>query len=131
MTVVNFSVIRTPSIIMAGIVAAIFIRLVGFPEVALVLLCNIVILSCYYSAVYLFRRNDSMMGGLPQAGYGYSTGMAIMLSGNVILCAAFILALEWMAYVGVVLIVMSTGLIVGSCSLLFRHIVRRGLKSNN
>lgn len=131
MAVVDFYILKTPFIIMAGIVAAIIIRQVGFPEVALAILCSIVILCSYYAAVYLYRKNDSMMGGLRQASYGYSTGMAIMLSGNLILCASFILTIKWTTYLGAVLILIGTVFMVVSSSLLFGHIIRRGLKSNS
>jgi hypothetical protein len=130
-SIIDFYVLKTPSIILAGIVVAIIIRQIGFPEISLALLCGIVILCCYYAAVYLYRENDSMMGGLPQAGYGYSTGMVIMLSGNLIFCASFILINKLMIYLGAFLIMIGTGFMVISSSLLFRHIIRRGLKSNS
>lgn len=122
---------RTPCAVLAAIGSAFVVWQAGFPEVAVVMLSATAILCTYYTAVYLYLKNDSMMGGLPQAHYGYSIGFAITLSANVLLCASFILTASWMVYLGSAMLLTGTACLVGSTSILFRHIVRRGLKSNS
>jgi hypothetical protein len=117
--------------LLVGIALSIITWQVGFSEVALAGLCALVILSTYYTAVYLPKKNVSMIGGLTQAQYGYFSGFAIMLSGNVLLCSSFFLKIHWLIYLASVLILLGTGAMVISSSVLFRHIIRRGLKSNS
>ena len=118
--------LRTPVIIIVGILSAFIIWQIGFPHVAMVMLSGIIILCVYYASIYLYLKNDSMMGGLPNANFGYTLGFVIILSGNLIIPMSFILDIPGMISIGSVLLLIGTGFMVGSCTLLFRHIIRRG-----
>lgn len=128
----NFDIRRLKStlLVLAGIgTAFVFWQILHSPTVALILLCSVVIVSTFHAAIYLYLKNDSMMGGLPQANYSYALGWVVLTSGNVITCWTFVSAHKEIAYFGSVLLVAGTGMMVGANFILFKHIIRRGLRS--
>jgi hypothetical protein len=131
MAAVDFQVLRHPMALLVGIAITLVVWQVGFSEFALAGLCAFIIVSTYYTAVHLPRKNVSMIGGLTQAQYGYFSGFAIMLSGNILLCSTFFWETNWLIYLASVLILLGTGAMVISSYVLFRHIIRSGLKSKS
>ena len=98
------------------------------PHIALLIFCCIAIMSPFH-AVRLYWRNDSMIGGLPRANYTYTVGFVILASGNLLTCWSFLSNNEGLVYLGSLLLIAGIGFLVGASSLLFKHIIRRGLRS--
>ena len=117
---------------LAILMAAISWSVIGEPGVALIILCGIAIFAPAH-AVRLYWENDSMIGGLPRANYSYTIGLVILAAGNVITCIGFMYPFQgnqnFMIYIGSLLMLAGIGTLVGASSLLFQHIIRRGLKS--
>ena len=131
----NFDVLRTRSAL--AVIVAIFISMgawffFGNPSIALVILCGIAIMAPF-QAVRLYWENDSMIGGLPRANYSYNIGLVVLALGNITTCIGFFYPMkdrpELLVVLGSVLLLIGIGILVGASSLLFKHIIRRGLKS--
>lgn len=84
---------------------------------------------CPAHAVRLYWRNDSMIGGLRRANYSYTGGLAALASGNVLVIQGFVLGKKLVVYIGSTLLIVGIGLLVGASLLLFKHIMRGGLRS--
>lgn len=100
----------------------------GDPRIPLVILCAIATLGPMHS-VRLYRKNDRMMGGLSSANRSYILGFCILASGNIMTCWGFLNARIEMVYLGSVLLLVGIGFLIGASSLLFSHIIRRGIRS--
>ena len=100
-------------------------------EIALSVFASVVVACVYYAAVPLYRENESMMGGLPQANHGYTSGFAVLLVGNLVACWAFLISSKELLYAGGFLVLLGTGLMILANQVLFRHVIRRGLTSQH
>jgi len=120
---------RTVSVITLGILlSAALSEFLNAPNVALMVLVGITTV-CPLQAVRLYWRNDSMIGGLAQANYSYSAGLVILWTGNVLTCWGFLSADMGLVYLGSVVLVAGIGILLAACSMLFGHIIRRGIRS--
>ena len=116
--------------IVAAIVAAIVVwQVIREPRAAILILCGVAIAGPL-QAVRLYWQNDSMMGGLPKANYSYTSGLVILASGNITTCYGFMIEDAGIIYLGSFLLLGGIGTLVGASTLLFKHIIRRGLRSN-
>jgi len=70
-----------------------------------------------------------MIGGLRRANYSYTGGLAALASGNVLVIQGFVLGKKLVVYIGSTLLIVGIGLLVGASLLLFKHIMRGGLRS--
>lgn len=130
MKIFSDSRFTSPLLIVTVIVLAlVFWQVFDSLSFAMILFCGLIVVCTYYSAIYLYSRNDSMMGGLPQANRGYTLGFLILACGNLITCLAFLSGSKEGVYIGSLLLLAGTGTVVGASSLLFKHIIRRGLRS--
>lgn len=116
-------------LVLLGIAVGLLAWLLGRdPRLPLVIFGSLAII-CPTHAVRLYWRNDSMIGGLPRANYSYTGGLVILSSGNVLVLQGFILGRLLLVYAGSLLLIIGIGLLVGASSLLFKRIVRGGLRS--
>jgi len=107
----------------------VFWQILHQSEIALSIFASVVIICVYYAAVPLYRENESMMGGLPQANHGYTSGFAVLLVGNLVTCCAFLISSKELVYAGGFLVLLGTGLMILANQVLFKHVIRRGLTS--
>jgi len=86
---------------------------------------------CPFYAVRLYRINDSIIGGLAKANYGYTGGLLVLFLGNALTCWGFLSARRGFVYAGSIILVAGIGVLLAACSVLFHHIVRGGIRSSN